>query len=141
MRIIEIAALSNGAHRNQSHNGLTVVPAGWAIIPVGMDTPNFPFGDIAVETINGVSTVTNWTAGVLRDAEPQFTPAEQREAAYNTQAVIAWEGEQLTVTQAAQLWLYYAAEGDTDQAAALTSLIAQAKRGIRVQLPDEEGTV
>ena len=67
------------------------------------------------------------------------TPAQQREEAYNTQAIIAWDGEMLTVTEASQKWQYYAAEGDTAKTDELTALIAEAKAGIREQYPDEEG--
>lgn len=68
------------------------------------------------------------------------SPAQQREEAYNTQPIIEWDGELLTVTQAAQKWQYYAAEGDTAKAEELTALIAAAKQTIREQYPDEEGT-
>lgn len=69
MRIIEIAALSNGAHRNQSHPSF--VPNGWAVIPSGMDTPNFPFGEVAVEKLNGVMTVVEWIPSVMPELEPE----------------------------------------------------------------------
>ena len=49
MRIIEIQPLDNGAHRNQTSSGTLLVPSGWAIIQDGMETPNFPFGDITVD--------------------------------------------------------------------------------------------
>ena len=62
MRIIEIAALENGAHRNQTSN-MSVIPDGWAVIPETMETPNFPFGTVTAEEINGVMTVTDWTPG------------------------------------------------------------------------------
>ena len=65
------------------------------------------------------------------------TPTQQREEAYNTQPIIPWEGELLTVSQAAQKWMYYAAE-DSEKAAELTALIADAKQTIRAQYPDEE---
>lgn len=68
MRIIEIQSLPNGAHRNQS--GCSVCPQGWAVIPDGMDTPNFPFGDVTVE--GGV--VTSWTAGTIPEPEPVPEP-------------------------------------------------------------------
>jgi hypothetical protein len=61
MRIIEITALSNGAHRNQTCN-LKTVPSGWAVVPEAIKTENFPFGDIEVEEINGVMTVVSWSA-------------------------------------------------------------------------------
>lgn len=68
---------------------------------------------------------------------PVSNPSEQRETAYNTQPLIEWDGETLTVTQAAQKWQYYAAEGST-RADELQALIAAAKQTIREQYPDEE---
>lgn len=63
MRIIEIAALENGAHRNQS-GFVGDVPAGWAAIPDGMEVPEtFPFVVITVE--DGV--VTEMKAGIVPD--------------------------------------------------------------------------
>lgn len=72
MRIIEIRTLSNGAHRNQTYTGLHgYIPDGWAAIPDDMDTPNFPFGKITVEDVNGVMIVTSWTPGVVPEPEPE----------------------------------------------------------------------
>ena len=73
-----------------------------------------------------------------RAVRDKKTPAEQREAAYNSDAVIEWGGEALTVTQAAQQWAYYAAEGDAEKTAALIDLIAAAKQSIRTAYPDED---
>lgn len=71
MHIIEIAALSNGAHRNQ--NGfIGEVPEGWAVIPDTIKIPDtYPFVNITVD--DGV--VTSMTAGTMPeheevDAEP-----------------------------------------------------------------------
>ena len=69
MRIIEITALSNGAHRNQSYPGF--VPDGWAVVPDHMETPNFPFGEVVVEKMNGVMTVVEWIPGVMPEPEPE----------------------------------------------------------------------
>lgn len=137
MRIIEITALSNGSHRNQTGSFYTV-PDGWAVIPDGMETENFPFGTVTAEEINGVMTVTGWTPGTIPepDPEPEPTPAQLREEAYNTHAVIPWDSEMLTVTEASQKWQYYAAEGNTAKTDELTALIAEAKARIREQLPD-----
>ena len=82
-------------------------------------------------------TVTAMTEGTLPEQQ-ELTPAEQREAAYNNEAIIEWGGKTMTVTQAAQQWAYYAAEGDADKTAALTDLIAAAKVDIRAQYPDED---
>lgn len=51
MRIIEIETLPNGAHENQTMpEGLTQVPADWAIIPDELTVPStFPFVSIEVE--------------------------------------------------------------------------------------------
>ena len=65
------------------------------------------------------------------------TPAEQRETAYNTKPCVEWDGSMLTVTEAAQKWAYYAAEGNS-KADELTALIAAAKQSIREQYPDSE---
>lgn len=70
-------------------------------------------------------------------ASTPSTPAQQRENAYNTDPVIEWGGEMLTVTQAATLWQYYAAEG-SEKANELQTLIATAKQTIRERFPDKE---
>lgn len=49
MRMIEIAALPNGAHRNQTFG--SVLPAGWAVLPDEVETVNFPFGEAIVEEV------------------------------------------------------------------------------------------
>lgn len=75
MRIIEIAPLDNGAHKNQN-GGLSVVPDGWAVVPADMECENFPFGDVEVAEINGVMTVTQWTPGVMPEPEPIPEPEQ-----------------------------------------------------------------
>lgn len=86
-----------------------------------------------------VLTVTEWAPGEMPEPEPlpEPAPAEKREEAYNTERLIEWDGNTLTVTEAAQLWQYYAAEG-SEKATALTVLIAEAKAKIREEYPDEE---
>ena len=73
MRIIEIVALDNGAHRNQTSN-MFVIPDGWAVIPDGMETENFPFGTVTVEEVNGVMAVTSWTPGTMPEPAPEPEP-------------------------------------------------------------------
>lgn len=68
MRLIKINTSSNGSHVNCT-TSLTVVPEGWAVIPDDMETPNFPFGEIEVEEIDGIPTVTKWTPGVVPEPE------------------------------------------------------------------------
>lgn len=64
MIIIEIKSSENYAHRNQTIYGGTLknIPEGWAVIPDNMATPNFPFGEVTTEKIDGVMFVTNWDA-------------------------------------------------------------------------------
>lgn len=78
MRIIEIAPLDNGAHRNQN-GGLSVVPEGWAVVPADMECDNFPFGEIEVAEVDGVVTVTNWTPGEMPEPEPIPEPEPEKE--------------------------------------------------------------
>lgn len=73
MRIIEIAPLENGAHRNQN-GGMSVVPSGWAVIPADMVCENFPFGEVEVAEIDGVMTVTKWTPGEMPEPKPTPEP-------------------------------------------------------------------
>lgn len=70
MRIVEIQALENGAHRNQTTTS-TTIPDGWAEIPADVAIPEtFPFVDIQVEG----QRVVSMTAGVVPDPEPQPEP-------------------------------------------------------------------
>lgn len=76
MRIVEIAPQENGAHRNQSFNG--VIPDGWAVVPDNLETPNFPFGEITVD--GGMPpVVTSWTAGAIPDPDPAPDPEPTEE--------------------------------------------------------------
>lgn len=69
MYIIEIAALDNGAHRNQSYPG--VLPDGWALIQEDVNAlENFPFGELTAEEVDGVMTMTSWTPGEIPEPEP-----------------------------------------------------------------------
>lgn len=69
MRIIEIAAQHNGGHRNLDTTGKTV-PAGWAIVPAGLDTPNFPFGNITVDE-QTPPVVLTWEPLPIPEPEPE----------------------------------------------------------------------
>lgn len=75
MRIIEIAALSNGAHRNQDGN-FSTVPSGWAVIGADEVLQNFPFGSFKIEEVNGVTYMVkgSWIAGELPAPEPEPEP-------------------------------------------------------------------
>ena len=67
MKIIEIQALSNGAHRNQTTTA-TTIPTGWAEIPADVAIPEtFPFVDLVVDG----QRVVSMTAGVVPEPEPE----------------------------------------------------------------------
>ena len=92
MRIVEIAALENGAHRNQVMDaplaildGCSVVPDGWALIPDDMETESFPFGTLEAEKIDGVLTITSWTPGTIPESGPApvLPPSNEELAAEN----------------------------------------------------------
>lgn len=135
MFMLEIIALDSGAHRNQTYNGF--LPEGWALDKNGICVENFPFGEASAEEIDGIMTITNWKPLPIPEPEPEPEPtsAELREEAYNSEKVIEWEEEKITVTEAAQLWQYYAAEGN-EKATILTSLISEAKSAIREKYPN-----
>ena len=73
MQMLEIAALENGAHSNQTCHGS--LPDGWAVIPDDMTLEAFPFGEVeaAKDEETGLMTVTKWTPGTL----PEPTPAPE----------------------------------------------------------------
>lgn len=72
MYMIEIAALDNGAHRNQTCNGF--LPDGWALVPANLETKNFPFGEITVEDMDGRMVVATWTPLPMPEPEPAPVP-------------------------------------------------------------------
>jgi hypothetical protein len=74
MRIIEIAPLENGAHRNQS-GGVSSAPQGWAVVPADLACDNFPFGEVEVADVDGVATVTSWSPLPIPEPEPMPEPA------------------------------------------------------------------
>ena len=70
MRIVEIQALDNGAHRNQTGNFPTI-PTGWAEIPTDVAIPEtFPFVDIQVDG----NKVISMTAVVVPEPDPEPEP-------------------------------------------------------------------
>ena len=70
MKLIEIQALDNGAHRNQTTTS-TTIPTGWAEIPADVAIPEtFPFVDLVVKD----GKVVSMTAGVVPEPEPEPEP-------------------------------------------------------------------
>ena len=96
MKLIEIAPLDNCAHNNQTIDGadpfVFPIPNGWAVIPDDMECENFPFGEVEVEEIDGVMTVTKWTAGVMPEPEPVEPEPEAENVSYDELAAAIMEG-------------------------------------------------
>ena len=106
MKIIEVSALPNGAHRNMASSGISKAPDGWAVIPEELDIPDtFPFVGIEEEEIEGVMTVTALTPGA--PPEPDLDPIKAQRiaqskvdlAAYLEDHPIQWtDGEYYSIT-------------------------------------------
>lgn len=77
MKLIQIQQFEDGGHRYQTIDNIRSIPDGWAVIPDDMETPNLPYGDITVEEIEGVPTVTSWTPREMPEVEP--TPEVEAE--------------------------------------------------------------
>lgn len=88
MRLIELQALENGAHNNQTVDSAIPAAEGWAIIPDDMVCENFPFGEVEAEerfetreledgteeTVSIGWYVTKWTPGEIPEPEPEPEP-------------------------------------------------------------------
>ena len=72
MIMLEITALDNNAHRNQTYHGN--LPDGWAVDRNNLCVENFPFGEVVAEEIDGLMTVTKWVAGEIPEPEPEAEP-------------------------------------------------------------------
>ena len=81
MKMLEIIALPNGAHRNQTFHGN--LPDGWAMIPDEMQLENFPFGEVTVEN------VTHY-----RDIEVEREVTKTREVVYFKEVEVEIKVEQ-----------------------------------------------
>ena len=95
----------------------------------------FDGDDVPLYKWDGVVAVRRSVAEIAADVQSKFSPAKQRENAYNTNRIILWNGDYITVTEASQLWQYYSAEGSM-KAYDLQLLIVKAKDAIREQYPE-----
>lgn len=89
MRIIELEALSNGAHRNQKSSTGLFVPEGWAIIPDDMEIPaSFPFVDVEVESVVVTKLIAREVLSDNSDSERLERIAELKELLAETDYAI-----------------------------------------------------
>lgn len=67
MHIICLTPLEEGVYNDHSSDSIIAPPDGWAMIPEGLlKPPTFPrLGSIEAAEIDGVMTVTEWTAGEI----------------------------------------------------------------------------
>lgn len=79
MTLVRIEPNSNGSHSNQTASFPPDYKPrrGWAVVPSDLATPNFPFGEVEAEEIDGIMTVTKWTAGEMPPAPPEPEPTEE----------------------------------------------------------------
>ena len=70
--------------------------------------------------------------------EPVLSPKEQRERTYETDPLIEYEGDMITVDEANKMFLQYAAEGNNSKCSQLQQLIHEAKTTIRNTYPDDK---
>ena len=91
--IIEIQALPNGAHRNQTVFGEVTLPEGWAVLAEGLEKPtSWPFVDPIVEDVTYYKTVTYLRDKIFVDdnGEKQHTVEEvTEEVPYTMKTVTA----------------------------------------------------
>lgn len=89
MKIIEIAALDNGAHRNQQ-GSFNTVPDGWAVIPDSLTIPDtFPFVDVVTSGGKIVSLRAREVPAPEPEHEPEPTETEQLRADVDFLAAMA----------------------------------------------------
>ncbi len=84
LTMLKIEAGANGGHINQTIFGMTSktfpIPSGYCVVPDTMlPLENFPYGEAEAELVDGVMTLTKWTAGELPPA-PEPEPQEPTEA-------------------------------------------------------------
>lgn len=97
-------------------------------------------GDFLRQEITDGSWLLTNTPLPTPQPEPVLTPKEQREQAYETEPLIEYEGEEITVDEANKLFLQYSAEGNTQKYMDLQILIGRAKADVRARYPDGEET-
>lgn len=118
MKIIELVALENGAHRNRKTDFDVEVPDGWAIVSDDLEIPTtFPFVKNLVqdesgvviswepdqESYNAAMEATNPLSGAI---ESRIAQSKEDLAAYLESHPITWtDGEQYSITAERQAQL------------------------------------
>ena len=122
-----------------AHGWLPIIDTPMPGTPAGEEPKYYTFR----REVRDSQIIRVWEETTPPESEPasipsELLPAKRREQAYNAVPCIKWGGNMLTITDASQQWVYYAAEGDTAKTDELTALISEAKAAIRAQYPDGE---
>lgn len=100
-----------------------------------LDAKGFVIVEVSDGVVTSLATNTDAYVAYQNSIAMQKTAAQLREEAYDVDAIVDWHDEYITVTKAALLWQYYAAEGNDVITAELTAKIAEAKASIRDRYP------
>ena len=126
MIIVKIEPNENGSHNNQT---ASFCPDGYAILPDYLIPEHFPF--FTIDKIEE-GIITELTDGTFPPVE--ISPEQRREKAYETESIIEYNNEMITVDAARAICMEYAYE-NTDRAkqivAELIEKITEAKETIR----------
>ena len=106
----------------------------------GFELRTFDSGDFLRQEIKAGSWLLTNTPVPTPQPEPVLSPKEQRERAYETEPLIEYDGDMITVDEANKLFLQYSAEGNTQKYMDLQILIGRAKADVRTRFPDGEET-
>lgn len=103
MLAIEIVGAGNGFHANQRSDAPIPLLPGWAVVPESLSTSetleHFPFGEIVVEDVDGVPTVTGWTPLPVPEPGPEPEPEPEPPASLEAR-VDALETETAAISAA-----------------------------------------
>lgn len=121
MKIIELSALPNGAHRNMDSSAWLAPPEGWAMIPDNMGLPEtYPFVNVEAKEMDGVMTVTALTPGTMPQPDlEQLRASKETEISTACNAAII-AGMDVETSQGAE---HFALQ-ETDQINLTTALSA-----------------
>lgn len=106
----------------------------------GFAMQSFAPGDFLRQEITDGSWLLTNTPVPTPQPEPVLTPKERRERTYETEPLIEYDGDMITVDDANKLFLQYSAEGNTQKYMDLQILIGRAKADVRARFPDGEET-
>ena len=88
MLMIELAALENGAHRNQWTDGAITPPDGWAAVPEELEAKAAGYLPYILLTVEE-GEITGVAQGVVPTPTPESEPEPEPDALTQTQLAVA----------------------------------------------------